>query len=85
MKTTALPVTLETILPARDNTAELQEARSILAAVAGLPEGYRQVVVAVDVSGCSYTEAAEQLDIPVGTVMSRLYRGRRRVIQALAN
>ena len=51
--------------------------------VAQLPDTFREVVVAVDISGASYTEAAAQLNIPVGTVMSRLYRGRRRVIEAM--
>ena len=59
------------------------EARTVLAAVAALPEAYRRVVVAVDVQGCSYQEAADHLGIPVGTVMSRLYRGRRRVVEAV--
>jgi RNA polymerase sigma-70 factor (ECF subfamily) len=37
----------------------------------------------VDVAGASYQEAADALGIPVGTVMSRLYRGRQRVIRAV--
>jgi RNA polymerase sigma-70 factor, ECF subfamily len=59
------------------------EARTVLAAVADLPAAYRSVVVAVDVQGCSYQETAERLGVPVGTVMSRLFRGRKRVIEAL--
>ncbi len=42
-----------------------------------LPEGFRQVVVLVDLEEKSYREAASELGVPVGTVMSRLHRGRR--------
>ncbi|MBU6495424.1 MAG: RNA polymerase sigma factor [Acidobacteria bacterium] len=42
-----------------------------------LDERYRQVVILVDVEGCSYAEAAVALDVPSGTVMSRLHRARR--------
>ena len=45
-------------------------------ALAELPEKFRQVVL-LDVEGFSYTEIAEMLDIPIGTVMSRLHRGRK--------
>ena len=42
-----------------------------------LPPDYRMVVLLADLEGFSYKEIAEILDVPVGTVMSRLYRGRR--------
>jgi len=42
-----------------------------------LPESFREAVVLVDIQDLSYDEAARILDIPVGTVRSRLYRGRR--------
>jgi RNA polymerase sigma-70 factor (ECF subfamily) len=42
-----------------------------------LPEDYRMVVVLADLEGFSYKEVSEILEIPLGTVMSRLYRGRR--------
>lgn len=45
-------------------------------ALDGLPEPYRLAVVLVDVEGFTYAEAAETLSIPVGTVRSRLSRGR---------
>jgi RNA polymerase sigma-70 factor (ECF subfamily) len=49
-----------------------------------LPDHYRVVIDLVDVGGSSYEDAAQELDIPVGTVMSRLHRGRRRLRDALA-
>ena len=52
------------------------EAREVFERVAALPEPQREVIVAVDLLGLSYAEAAGSLDIPIGTVMSRLHRGR---------
>ena len=56
----------------------------VVDAVAGLPEEFRDVVVAVDVAGLSYLEAAGTLRIPIGTVMSRLHRARGRLALQLA-
>ena len=58
---------------------------AILAALAEVPENFREVVVLVDVGDFSYADAAGILDIPIGTVMSRLYRGRRLLKRALAD
>jgi RNA polymerase sigma-70 factor (ECF subfamily) len=55
----------------------------VKAAVESLPEAFRMVVVLADVEGFSYKEIAEILDIPIGTVMSRLHRGRRALQKAL--
>ena len=46
-------------------------------ALESLPYDYRMVVILADLEGFSYKEIAEILEVPVGTVMSRLYRGRR--------
>ncbi|MGE0641765.1 MAG: sigma-70 family RNA polymerase sigma factor [Thermoanaerobaculia bacterium] len=46
-------------------------------ALDGLPPDYRMAVLLADIEGFSYREVAEILEIPVGTVMSRLYRGRK--------
>ena len=54
-------------------------ARQVYEAVAALPDDFRDVIVAVDVVGLSYKEAATALKHPEGTVMSRLYRGRNQV------
>ena len=48
-------------------------------AVAQLPEPYRQVLLLTDVEELAYKEVAEVLDIPIGTVMSRLHRARRKL------
>ena len=67
---------------AREPEAAL-EAGEIYAAVAALPEDFRDVLVAVDVAGLSYKEAAKALGIREGTVMSRLYRARQQVVRAV--
>ena len=50
-----------------------------------LPANFREVIVLVDIGDFSYADAAEILDIPIGTVMSRLHRGRRLLKRALAD
>ena len=66
----------------RDPEAAL-EADELYAAVAALPGDFRDVLVAVDVAGLSYKEAAKALGIREGTVMSRLYRARQQVVRAV--
>jgi RNA polymerase sigma-70 factor, ECF subfamily len=58
-------------------------AREVLRAIAELPTQQRRIVIAVDVAGLSYQETASELDTPLGTVMSRLHRGRRRVARTV--
>ena len=52
-------------------------------AIEALPESYRVAVLLADVEGFAYKEIAEILDVPIGTVMSRLHRGRKRLRQTL--
>jgi RNA polymerase sigma-70 factor, ECF subfamily len=52
-------------------------------ALEALPEGFRMAVLLADIEGFSYKEIAEILDIPIGTVMSRLHRGRKALQKAL--
>ncbi len=49
-----------------------------------LPDKFRQVITLVDLDGLSYQEAADVLGVPIGTVMSRLHRARRRIHDRLA-
>jgi RNA polymerase sigma-70 factor (ECF subfamily) len=67
---------------AREPQAAL-EASELYAAIASLPDDFRDVLVAVDVTGLSYKEAARALRIREGTVMSRLYRARQAVVRRL--
>ena len=55
----------------------------VRAALDALPEGFRMAVFLADVEGSSYREIAEIMGIPIGTVMSRLHRGRRALEKAL--
>ena len=52
-------------------------------AIESLPEQFRMAVLLADVEGFSYKEIAEILEIPIGTVMSRLHRGRRALQKSL--
>ncbi|MGH3080541.1 MAG: sigma-70 family RNA polymerase sigma factor [Gaiellaceae bacterium] len=53
-------------------------------ALAELPHDFRDVVLLVDLADFTYSDAAQILDIPIGTVMSRLHRGRRILKRSLA-
>ena len=75
---------LESPLTARGATPEeelMVDAldQDVQKALEALPEDYRTAVELADLQGLSYREIADQLGIPLGTVMSRLYRGRRKL------
>ena len=70
--------------PPTERLIERLSQGPILAALAELPQNFRDVVVYVDLAGLSYQEAADVLGIPIGTVMSRLHRGRRMIKTRLA-
>jgi RNA polymerase sigma-70 factor (ECF subfamily) len=57
----------------------------LVAALAGLSERYRRPIVLHDLQGLTYNEVAQTLGCPVGTVMSRLHRGRGLLREALAH
>ena len=78
-----------------DESAEGETAESIVVgstfdavveeAFGDLPDRFRRVVELVDLDGLSYQETAEVLDIPIGTVMSRLHRARGRIRDRLTS
>lgn len=76
----ALPDNPDLVLPASRSADEELAARNLpadlQAALERLPDDYRAAVVLCDVVGQSYEEIAETLGIPVGTVRSRIHRGR---------
>ena len=77
----------DAILSDEGKAASLPEDRMMLArtraAMADLPEGQREVLALIAIEGLSYRETAETLDIPVGTVMSRLSRAREALLPKL--
>ncbi len=68
----------------QERVVERLSQDSIVNALSSLPHDFRDVVVLVDIGDFSYADAAQILDIPMGTVMSRLHRGRRQLKQRLA-
>jgi RNA polymerase sigma-70 factor (ECF subfamily) len=73
----------ERVLPTAASAAEALDAsvlpEHLIVALRDLPEDYRAAVVLCDVLDFSYEEIAEALDVPVGTVRSRIHRGRARL------
>jgi RNA polymerase sigma-70 factor (ECF subfamily) len=70
--------------PAEERIVERLSQDSIVQALASVPHDFRDVIVLVDIGDFSYADAAQILDIPIGTVMSRLHRGRRILKSELA-
>ena len=71
--------------PDEERVLERLSQDSIVEALADVPHDFRDVIVLVDIGEFSYADAAQILDIPIGTVMSRLHRGRRILKQNLAS
>jgi RNA polymerase sigma-70 factor (ECF subfamily) len=59
---------------------ELELVTEVRMAVASLPKDQRQVISLVDLGGLTYCEVSEALEIPIGTVMSRLHRARKELL-----
>jgi RNA polymerase sigma-70 factor (ECF subfamily) len=78
-------VRVEGIAPLDVESAVLNRIgeEAILKAIDALPEDFRIVVALGDVEGFSYKDMAAILDVPIGTVTSRLYRGRKQLQRAL--
>src|SRR5438874_1221032 len=68
-----------------DRVLERLSQDSIVDALAEVPHDFRDVLVLVDIGDFAYADAAQILDIPIGTVMSRLHRGRRILKKNLAD
>lgn len=68
---------------AEDQLMDLLTESEVKAALEALPENFRLPVLLADVEGFSYKEIAEILDVPIGTVMSRLHRGRKALQKSL--
>jgi RNA polymerase sigma-70 factor (ECF subfamily) len=68
-----------------DRVVERLSQNDVVNALSAVPHDFRDVVVLVDIGDFSYADAAQILDIPVGTVMSRLHRGRRILKSAMAD
>ncbi len=72
--------------PAQDEerVVERLSQDDVVSALSAVPHDFRDVVVLVDIGDFTYADAAQILDIPIGTVMSRLHRGRRILKRELA-
>ena len=70
--------------PDEERVLERLSQDTIVDALADVPHDFRDVIVLVDIGDFSYADAAQILDIPIGTVMSRLHRGRRILKQGMA-
>lgn len=68
---------------AEDELMDMFTETEVKDAIEALPEQFRMAVLLADVEGFSYKEIAEILDIPIGTVMSRLHRGRKALQRSL--
>ena len=68
----------------QDAVVERMSQDSVVKALSEISPQFRDVVVLVDIGDFTYADAAQILDIPIGTVMSRLHRGRRALKQKLA-
>ena len=81
-----VPGELEEMAGQSDTAKDVQvalDAKSAMDALNALPEDFRTPVVLCDVEGMSYQQIAQIMDCPIGTVMSRIYRGRRMLRKAL--
>jgi RNA polymerase sigma-70 factor (ECF subfamily) len=69
---------------ASDDPAQAVEIHQVYAAISHLPDEFKDALVAVDIAGLSYPEAARSLGVPEGTLTSRLFRARDRVARLLS-
>ena len=85
--TEALPADADRVVPsdasAEDALSRVSLPEHVEAALRGLPDEYRAAVVLCDVVGLSYQEIGHALGVPIGTVRSRIHRGRTLLREAL--
>jgi RNA polymerase sigma-70 factor (ECF subfamily) len=79
------PHLLVTQCIAEQAVSRAQLAMRVHAAIGELPVGQREVLALVDLKGCTYAEVSSILAIPIGTVMSRLFRARATLRDTLAD
>lgn len=85
-RTVPLPDTFDTFADRRETPPEAKlEARYVYGVIASLPESFRGALIAVDVAGLSYREAARSLDVGQATLTTRLHRARQRVARELSS
>jgi RNA polymerase sigma-70 factor, ECF subfamily len=83
-QTTMLPEELAPADPRSPAPDRMAEAAEVLEAVSRLPDDFRMALVAIDIVGLSYGEAARALDVPEATITTRLYRARKRIAAEFA-
>jgi RNA polymerase sigma-70 factor, ECF subfamily len=81
--------TLDDVQPSDPRTTQQPEGAAevgeILDAISRLPEDFRLAIVAIDILGLSYAEAAKALDAREATITTRLYRARQRIVRGLSD
>jgi RNA polymerase sigma-70 factor, ECF subfamily len=81
----AVDVAARSAPSAEDEVLNRFSQSEVRAALAELPVGFRATIYLVDGEGYSYRDAAEMMGVPIGTVMSRLHRARKRVREQLCS
>jgi RNA polymerase sigma-70 factor, ECF subfamily len=71
--------------PDEERVVERLSQDDIVSALSAVPHDFRDAIVLVDIGDFSYQDAAQILDVPIGTIMSRLHRGRRILKRELAD
>ena len=69
----------------RDQLEQRSELRALMAAMSRLPDEQREVIALVSIEGLRYAEVAQLLDLPLGTVSTRVMRGRQALLSLLGN
>jgi RNA polymerase sigma-70 factor (ECF subfamily) len=78
-RTTPLPEDLDLADPSATTPEAVLETQELFAAIAALPDDFRDALVAIDVAGLSYAEAARALRVREATITTRLHRARQRI------